>query len=310
VAAWAQQLGLAHRTLRWTGAKPRSGIQEAAREARYRLLAGLAREIGASHVVTAHTLDDQAETVIMRLIRGSGLSGLCGMAAETDLGGVTLVRPLLGIRKSQLVATCRAEGWPFIEDPSNADDRFMRVRLRRKILPLLVEEGLTPERVAILARRLARAEAALAARTDQVLSSCVIERGGEWLSLDGRRLLQEPEEIRLRVLDQALKEISGPGRPRRLERLERVEARLAEALKCGRRYRVNLAGALLAARQDGTLHISPEPIRHRGRYPDVSDDDAGAPDSLGNVGRHPYFADLGDAGEVPPPSTRRGTPDQ
>jgi tRNA(Ile)-lysidine synthase len=184
------------------------------------------------------------------------------------------------------------------------------VRLRQKILPLLAEEGLTAERVATLARRLARAEAALAARAEQVLSSCVAERNGDGLSLDGLRLLQEPEEIRLRVLARALAEISGSARPRRLERLERAEARLVEALRHGRRHRVNLAGALLAARADGTLHISPEPIRHRGRYPDVSDDDAGAPDSLGNVGRRPYFADLGGAGPVPPSSTRRGRPDQ
>ena len=90
VAAWSEAIGIPHRTLRWHGEKPRSGLQEAAREARYSLLAELARDIGAARVLTAHTLDDQAETMLMRLARGSGLSGLRGMAAETHLQGIVL----------------------------------------------------------------------------------------------------------------------------------------------------------------------------------------------------------------------------
>ena len=100
----ATKLKVEHRTLRWTGAKPKTGIQEAARNARYRLLAVAARKAGAEHILTAHTHDDQAETVLFRLMRGSGLSGLRGMALESplspdlaDKAKLVIARPLLAV---------------------------------------------------------------------------------------------------------------------------------------------------------------------------------------------------------------------
>ena len=107
VAKLARKLGVEHRTLRWTGKKPKTGIQEAARLARYRLLADAARQAGARCVLTAHTLDDQAETLLFRLARGSGVSGLAGMEVTAPLPvpdryGVVLIRPLLHMPKSRL----------------------------------------------------------------------------------------------------------------------------------------------------------------------------------------------------------------
>jgi tRNA(Ile)-lysidine synthase len=97
----ARTLGVAHRTMRWTGVKPKAGIPAAARAARYRLLASVARSSGASHVLTAHTRDDQAETLLMRLLRGSGIGGLAAMARESEREGVFIARPFLNISKSQ-----------------------------------------------------------------------------------------------------------------------------------------------------------------------------------------------------------------
>ena len=101
----AKALDLPHRTVRWTGDKPRTGVPAAARAARYRLLAEAARTCGATHIFTAHTRDDQAETLLMRLLRGSGIAGLSAMTRESVRNGMVLARPLLDVPKSRLIAT-------------------------------------------------------------------------------------------------------------------------------------------------------------------------------------------------------------
>src|SRR3954469_22668108 len=117
----AHTLEVPHRTLRWTGAKPNTGLPAAARAARYRLLAQAARSSGATHILTAHTRDDQAETLLMRMLRGSGIAGLAAMARETEREGVWLARPLLDISKSQLLATLTKAKIGFADDPTNRD---------------------------------------------------------------------------------------------------------------------------------------------------------------------------------------------
>ena len=138
VGAQARKLGFTHELLAWEGAKPQTGIQDAARGARYGLLAELAWRLSAGEVrtaiVTAHTEDDQAETFLMRLARGSGLDGLTGMSAARLLGrgdNIELVRPLLGVAGARLRATLEAKGLSWLEDPSNDSDRFERVRVRK-----------------------------------------------------------------------------------------------------------------------------------------------------------------------------------
>ena len=136
----ARALELPHRTLRWTGAKPKTGLPAAAREARYRLLAQAARASGATHILTAHTRDDQAETLLMRMLRGSGIAGLSAMARETERDGVSLARPLLEVPKSQLIATLKKARIGFADDPTNRDIAFTRPRLRA-LMPALAAEG-------------------------------------------------------------------------------------------------------------------------------------------------------------------------
>lgn len=160
VARLAAAHGFEHVTLRWEGDKPSTGLQAAAREARYALLFAEAKRRDFSRVVVAHTLDDQAETVLMRLARGSGPKGLGGMLSRATRDGTSLERPLLDVPRARLRATLRADGVPWIEDASNADERFLRVRLRR-ILPLLAEEGLDARRFAAVAEKMRRAEEAL-----------------------------------------------------------------------------------------------------------------------------------------------------
>ncbi|HEX8164760.1 MAG TPA: tRNA lysidine(34) synthetase TilS [Beijerinckiaceae bacterium] len=268
VGAWAAECGLPHRILLWTGRKPRTAVQEAARDARYRLLAGLAHEAGASHLLTAHTLDDQAETILMRLSRGTGVGGLAGMRAETALSGVVLARPFLCVPKARLVAACRANGWPFLEDPSNTDPRFARARWRR-IMPALAEEGLTAERLAALAVRAQRAEEALEARAAAVLEVARIASGRkDRLELGAAALLAEPEAILLRVIARGIVAAAGgSARPVRLDRFEaHVLGTIRPALAEGVRLRLNLGGALIEA-GPGRLRFSPEPPRRKGKGP-------------------------------------------
>jgi tRNA(Ile)-lysidine synthase len=268
VAREAALLSLPHRTLSWTGQKPMAGIQEAARKARYRLLVDHAREVGASHLVTAHTLDDQAETVMMRLSRGSGLSGLAGMRRDTERQGLRHVRPLLGLPKSHLLDQCRRNGWHFVTDPSNADERYARVRWR-KLMPLLAAEGLTAERLARFAQRAAQADEALDLKAREALDrgEPVLDAGT--LSFQVTALTVEPFEIALRVLELALTRAGLDLDNSRLHRLETCAERLRQAAGAGEALSLTIAGAHLRLTQGpaqaGRVFVGPEPPRHRGR---------------------------------------------
>lgn len=264
VARWAQELGFRHKLLVWEGDKPQTGVQEAARTERYRLLVELVHKIGASHLATAHTLDDQAETVVMRLMRGTGVGGLGGMRPELKRNGVLLVRPFLTLPKARLLATCTAANWPYLDDPSNADPRFTRARLRSRVMPLLAEEGLSAERLAILAERARRDADALDEHAEAVLAASRL-RGegdmvGERLDLDAARLAAEPDAILLRVIARAIMAVLGERtRPARLERFEaRILGDLRGALAHGKAMRLNLGGALLQLTAAGRLAIKPE----------------------------------------------------
>lgn len=246
VGRLARKLGLPHRILRWTGKKPATGLQQAARAARYRLLAAAARATEARHVLTAHTRDDQAETVLIRLCRGSGLSGLAAMSRRTALPGapdLELVRPLLDVPKSRLLATLKAARIPFASDPSNRDPRFARTRLRA-LLPALAEEGLDSARLALFAHRVKRAEAALEAATDQAARALLVELPGGAVTLEAARLADLPTEIALRLLGRLVARIGTEG-PVELGKLEALQSALAAAIATKGRLRRSLAGAVV-----------------------------------------------------------------
>lgn len=266
VARLARTLGVEHRTLRWRGAKPKTGVPAAAREARYRLLATAARACGATHVATAHTSDDQAETLLMRLLRGSGVAGLAAMAAETEREGVRLVRPLLDLSKAQLVATLEAAGIAFADDPTNRDMTFMRPRLRA-LMPVLAEEGADARTLSRLASRLARANAAvevLADGAERYLSAT--DRGASRGGYDARAFAALPEEIRLRLLRRAVDRHGHEG-PAELGKIEILLAVLDRAVADGHsRLKQTLAGAAISLSK-GRILIQPAPPRRGRRAP-------------------------------------------
>lgn len=263
----AKSLDLDHRTLRWTGAKPKTGLPAAARDARYRLLMRAANDIDASHIFTAHTRDDQAETFIMRMSRGSGIGGLAAMARESSRDNVVLARPLLDISKAQLVATLKSAGLSFADDPTNRDPRFTRPRLRA-LMPALASEGADARNLVRLASRLARANAALDIMADgaeRYLAS--IDGSGVRAGWDFAAFCALSDEIRVRLLLRTIDRVGHEG-PAELGKIEA----LLEALDLAGpafnsaagqvRFRRTLAGAVISIAKDRIV-IEPAPRRRR-----------------------------------------------
>lgn len=268
----AQRLELEHRTLRWSGAKPNRGVPAAARAERYRLLAQAARGAGARHVFTAHTLDDQAETLLMRLLRGSGIAGLSAMARESERDGITLARPLLAVPKSRLIATLNKARIDFADDPTNHDTAFTRPRLRA-LMPMLAAEGGDARDLARLAARLARANAAVEVLTDGAERYLAL-KGGAAPRRDGRELDAQafaalPEEIRLRLLMRAINRFGHEG-PAELGKVEALLLQLDRHLtekppesgpgSAQIRLKQTLAGALVSVSR-GRIRIEAAPAR-------------------------------------------------
>lgn len=264
VAREAESLGLPHAILRWEGEKPARRIQEMAREARYRLLADHARAVGAEAIVTAHHAEDQAETILFRLTRGSGVAGLAGIARVSTCAGLPLHRPLLDWRKADLVAVCEAEGRRYLEDPSNSNPAYARARLRA-LAATLAEQGLDAHALNRLGRRAARANAALESWTENVAAGLPIRRDDGATSFDARELIGLPDEIALRLIEREIRLCAGRDGPLRLERLETLAQRLRSALRAGAPLAATLGGVLIALDKKGQLRMKREPARRRGR---------------------------------------------
>lgn len=245
----AGRLGLPHTTLVWDDWHKRGNLQAAARQARHRLLGDWARDQGLEAVALGHTLDDQAETVLMRLARGSGVDGLAAMAPRRSTpDGLAWLRPLLSERRSELRAWLRAEGIGWIDDPSNDDSRFDRVRARR-LLENCADLGVTASGLAETAERMAAAAKVLDA---QAVAASIqfmrAEAGAIWFE-DG--LWGLPDDTRWRLLAAAHCQVSGNLYRPRIAALRQGET----AVRSGRAH--TLHGCIMVPEADG-VRIQPE----------------------------------------------------
>jgi len=225
VASVCEQLGIPHAilTAEWER-KPETSLQERARVERYRLLGLWAKERGLSALLTAHHADDQAETLVMRLNRGSGVRGLAGMRAIRQLGDIDLVRPLLSWRRADLQEICDAAGLQPTRDPSNENDSFERVRVRKA---LAEADWLDTDGIVRSAANLADAEQAIEWGADAEWQRSVQVRGGEIRYRAG----DAPAEIRRRIAARAIAKFATEGEAE----LRGPEIdRLLGALKAGR----------------------------------------------------------------------------
>ncbi|KPQ07674.1 MAG: tRNA(Ile)-lysidine synthase TilS [Rhodobacteraceae bacterium HLUCCA12] len=225
VARLCARLGVPHRILHWAGDTAAGNLQQAARRARHALIGAWARQAGLEAVLLGHTLDDQAETVLMRLARGSGVDGLAGMAEVQRHAGIVWLRPFLGLRREALRDYLRGRDLAWCDDPSNADTRFQRVRAR-KALAALAPLGIEASGLAATAARMARARAALEAQTEAALAAHAEDDRGT-VRIARAALTLQPE-IRDRFFARLLERMSGAGHPPRLAALQRWIAR-AEA---------------------------------------------------------------------------------
>ncbi len=234
-------LGIAAETLVWSGAKPATGLQQAAREVRYRLLFDACRRLGILHLLTAHHADDQAETLAMRAARDSGPDGLAGMAALVEHRDARLLRPLLAVRRPRLTATLQARGIGWIDDPSNQDRRFERVRVR--------QDG-SVAREPIAGR---------AAREHEIAQAALrtLEIGPQGVALDQLAVSALSKEITGRLLGRVVQAVSGGPYPPRRVRLERAALRLLQGQghdcdggRSGKSRDFTLSGCQLLLRRD------------------------------------------------------------
>ena len=258
VLAEAQSLGLSAQGLTWTGDKPQTGVQEAARQARYGLMAEAMAADGIGVLLTAHHQDDQAETVLMRLAHGSGVDGLKGMTPFARMGGITIHRPLLDVGSAELRALVRDAGLTPAADPSNDDPHYERVRWRQA-MPGLAQLGLDAAILAQFAARMGEVDAALS----QVADACF----AELVTLDGfgsARIALAPfvdlrAAVSTRILGRVLNIVGGRQRPRALGQVER----LREAIVGGDLPRSTTGLGCVVRLKDTAIVVAREPGRRQ-----------------------------------------------
>jgi tRNA(Ile)-lysidine synthase len=214
-------LGISHDVLVWTGWRGDGNLQDAARRARYGLMAQWADKKAICDIALGHTLDDQAETVLMRLARGSGVDGLSGMSASRVAHGVSWLRPLLAIRREDLRSYLRDNEIPWSEDPSNDDTRFARIRTRQA-LKVLEPLGITPERLADTATRMAAARQVLERATYAAAKEIANVSAGA-VHLRQNPLFQLAAETRRRLIVHSLCWVAGADYPPRRAALKDLE---------------------------------------------------------------------------------------
>lgn len=220
VAALCQKLGVAHETLVWDHGDISGNIPDQARRARYGLIAEWAKRNGIGHVLLGHTANDQAETLLMELAREAGLDGLSGMRPGWTADGCRWLRPLLSVRRSALRDYLRQRGIQWIDDPTNADESYQRVRARRA-LTALKPLGIDAEGLARVARNLAAAREELVLST-HALAGRIARTEAGMVRMKRPGLMDAGEDARRRLVIAALRWVAGAVYAPRADAVQRL----------------------------------------------------------------------------------------
>lgn len=223
VAAWCRARGIAHHTLVWTGNKPDKGIQAAARAARYDLLENWCRAQDYDALLVAHSLNDQAETFLMRMSHGSGIDGLAAMPLVSQRDGLRLVRPLLGVPRARIEATVAARSLDTVSDPSNLDRAFARIRMRDKV-KLLDAQGISAEAIAGAAHIFGTLRAARERAIDALAGEIAILHPPGYAEIGRDGLIDADPDIARGLVSAVIQSVGGRAYPPRRDGLERLFA--------------------------------------------------------------------------------------
>ena len=221
-AIQAKKLGFAHKTLHWNPTPPPStAVQEKARHARYALMFSWCATHNIKHLLLAHHGEDQIETFLMRLFKGSGVDGLAAMGAQTQWQNIYMHRPFLTLPRARLTATLKKAGIPWLEDDTNTDLRYLRPRLR-KLTAYLQKQNLPPDNILLTIRRMARARAALQEITQSFILHHTHQNASGAFLVQRAELQKVPFEIVFRVLQNLLQKAGRHDKPLRQKSLERL----------------------------------------------------------------------------------------
>ena len=249
VAKICETLGIPHQVLKWQGWDGKGNLQAQARQNRYSLLADWAEAEGCDTVVLGHTMDDQAETFLMRLSRASGVDALAGMESRIWRHDQRFDRPLLGVRRRELQDYLATKGQDWIDDPSNEDERFDRVKAR-KALVQLEDMGLSPEDITHSMINLSLAAMELRDRAREIAQKICKEPAGD-VVFDRAALRRLNPDMQHRLFSKALMFVSSEPYPPRGDAMFEAEA----AMYAGRNH--TLHGCLILV-TDMTLRITRE----------------------------------------------------
>lgn len=223
-----KQLNVPCHIFYWTGEKPESGLEAAARDARYKFMTDFCHENNIDILLTAHQADDQIETFLMNLGRGSGLYGLAAMRRVSWRDGIKIVRPLLYVPRAELKQYCDDNGIKYFMDEMNADPKYTRVRIRQNRHVLSEKLGISDARILLAIQNLGRIRDSLDEKIMEMAASVINNRRAVFVD---SFLFDQPMDIRLKLLGTLIQQIGGDEYQPRLNSLSNALDKLQHDCK-------------------------------------------------------------------------------
>ena len=228
VANVCKQLNIPCQIFYWDGEKPENGLEAAAREARYKMMTDFCHENGIEYLLTAHQSDDQIETFLMNLSRGSGLYGLSAMLPKSSRDGITILRPLLDVPRAELKQYCDDNNIKYFIDSMNSDDHYKRVKIRQNRCLLNEKLDISDSRILLAIQNLSRTREWIDKYIEDRLEMVIRSWGALF---NTSFLFDEAEEIRLRFVGLLIQRIGGDEYPVRLNSLQMALSNLQHDCK-------------------------------------------------------------------------------